>query len=64
MKFLKNGKVVSHWAKAYRGMVLRQIAQNQIDSFAKLRDFSFEGLELVEIVSKKSEEIWVMRIVT
>ena len=64
MKFLKNGKVVSHWAKAYRGMVLRQIAQNRIDSFAKLRDFSFEGLELVEIISKKSEEIWVMRIVT
>ena len=62
MKFLKNGKVVSHWAKAYRGVVLRQIAQNQIDSFAKLRDFAFEDLELVEIQSKKNEEIWVMEV--
>ncbi len=61
-KFLKNGKTVSHWAKAYRGKVLRQIAQNGIDSFKKLRDFSFEGLGLKEIVSKKNEEIWVMEI--
>ena len=60
MKFLKNGKVVSHWAKAYRGMVLRQIAENKIASFKELRDFAFEGLELVEIQSKKNEEIWVM----
>ncbi|SMC09789.1 YaaA family protein [Nitratiruptor tergarcus] len=62
MKFIKNGKVVSHWAKAYRGKILRQIAENQIDSFKKLRDFSFEGLRLKEIISKKSEEIWVMEI--
>ncbi len=63
MKFIKGGKVVSHWAKAYRGKILRQIAQERIDSFKKLRDFAFEGLQLVEIVSKKSEEIWVMEIV-
>ena len=60
MKFLKNGKVVSHWAKAYRGMVLRQIAENRIASFKELRDFAFEGLQLIEIQSKKNEEIWVM----
>jgi len=63
MKFIKGGKVVSHWAKAYRGKILRQIAQERIDSFKKLRDFAFEGLQLVEILSKKSEEIWVMEIV-
>ncbi len=62
MKFIKGGKVVSHWAKAYRGMVLRQIATNQIDSFTKLRDFAFKGLTLIEIQSKKSEEIWVFEI--
>ncbi len=62
MKFVKGGKVVSHWAKAYRGIVLRQIAENQIDSFTKLRDFAFEGLELIEIQSKKNEEIWVFNI--
>ncbi|BCD68444.1 YaaA family protein [Nitratiruptor sp. YY09-18] len=63
MKFIKNGKVVSHWAKAYRGMVLRQIAIHNIDSFKKLRDFTFEGLRLKEIISKKNEEIWVMEII-
>ena len=62
MKFLKNGKIVSHWAKAYRGKVLRQIAKNSIDNFKMLKDFQFEGIEIVEIISKKSEEIWVMRI--
>ena len=63
MKFIKGGKVVSHWAKAYRGKILRQIAQARIDSFKKLRDFAFDGLILKEIVSKKSEEIWIMEIV-
>ncbi len=62
MKFIKNGKVISHWAKTYRGKILRQIAQNRIDSFKKLKDFSFEGLNLKEIISKKNEEIWVMEI--
>ena len=63
MKFIKNGKIVSHWAKAYRGMVLRQIAQNRIASFKELRDIAFEGLKLVEIQSKKNEEVWILEIV-
>lgn len=29
-KFIKNGKVVSHFAKAYRGILLRYIAENNI----------------------------------
>ena len=28
MKFIKNGKVVSHWAKAYRGIILKLLSQN------------------------------------
>jgi cytoplasmic iron level regulating protein YaaA (DUF328/UPF0246 family) len=28
-KFLKNGKVVSHYAKAYRGKILQHIAQTK-----------------------------------
>ncbi|MDX1296600.1 MAG: peroxide stress protein YaaA, partial [Sulfurimonadaceae bacterium] len=32
LKFIKGGKVVSHWAKAYRGTVLRQLALNSVDS--------------------------------
>lgn len=40
LKFIKNGKVVSHWAKAYRGIVLREIALANIknlDTFSKLK---------------------------
>jgi len=49
MKFIKNGKVVSHWAKAYRGLIVKQLAnyqpQNE-NSFAKI---PFENLSIVEI---------------
>jgi len=61
-KFLKNGKVVSHWAKHYRGAMVRQIAMNNIDSFATLMNFNFEGLELQEIQEKKNIKTIVMEI--
>ena len=53
LKFLKNGKVVSHWAKAYRGIVLREIAKagiNSIDDFMKLE---IENLQIHEIQEQK-----------
>ena len=62
MKFIKDGKVVNHWAKAYRGMVLRQIAQNKIKNFDQLRKVEFEGLELIEIQEKRDHQMWVFRI--
>ena len=61
-KFIKDGKVVSHWAKAYRGMVLRQIAQMSVESFDELRKVEFEGLKLLEMQKKRSEEMWVFSI--
>ena len=54
LKFLKDGKVVSHWAKAYRGMVLKAIALNNtqtIDEFLKL---PIQGLAIQEIIEKKN----------
>jgi len=61
-KFLKDGKVVSHWAKYYRGAVLREIAINDIDSFDKLLNFNFDGLEVSEIQEKKNIKTIVMNI--
>jgi len=55
LKFIKNGRVVSHWAKAYRGIVLREIAKagsRSIDAFIKL---PIEGLRRKEIQSKKNK---------
>jgi len=62
MKFVKDGKVVSHWAKAYRGMVLRQIAQAGVESFADLRKVEFTGLQLIEVQKRKDGEVWVFNI--
>jgi len=62
IKFIKDGKVVSHWAKAYRGMVLRQIAKEQIETFDELRKLEFKGLGLIEIQEKRDHQMWVFEI--
>ena len=49
LKFLKEGKSVSHWAKAYRGKVLRAAALAGADSVEELLALPFEDMELVEI---------------
>jgi len=61
-KFLKNGKVVSHWAKHYRGEMVRQIALNNIINFNDLLSHKFENLELIEIQEKKNVKTIIMEI--
>ncbi len=61
-KFLKNGKVVSHWAKYYRGLVVRAMAQNNIENFAELMNMPINGLKLVEIQEKKNTKTLIMSI--
>ena len=62
-KFLKNGKVVSHWAKHYRGLVVKQIALNNITNFKQLMELEIEGLQLLEIQEKKNIKTLVMEII-
>lgn len=58
LKFLKDGKVLSHWAKAYRGLVLRAVAQNGINSIQEFMALEIEGLSVAEIkVIKNKTEI-------
>ncbi|MDP1785188.1 MAG: YaaA family protein [Sulfuricurvum sp.] len=58
LKFLKEGKVVSHWAKAYRGIVLRTMAQNQIRSLSDFRAMKIDGLTITDVVeTQKKQEI-------
>ncbi|MDD5717275.1 MAG: YaaA family protein [Sulfuricurvum sp.] len=58
LKFLKEGKVVSHWAKAYRGVVLREAARHQIKTIDALLALKIEGLAIEEIrVGKKKKEV-------
>jgi len=60
LKFMKNGKVVSHWAKAYRGIVLRELASAQISSLDDFAKLEVSGLHVKEIqkIKLKTEIIF------
>jgi cytoplasmic iron level regulating protein YaaA (DUF328/UPF0246 family) len=55
LKFIKEGKVVSHWAKAYRGIVLREIAKAGVETLEAFMKLSIEGLSIKEIQTKKNK---------
>lgn len=58
LKFLKNAKAVSHWAKAYRGKVLRELAKHSISSMEEFMALKIDTLQLQEIkVTKNKTEI-------
>lgn len=63
LKFLKNGKVVSHWAKAYRGLVLKAVAQNNITSMKEFMALEIDGLSVHEIKTIKNKTEIVFNIV-
>jgi len=60
LKFLKDGKVVSHWAKAYRGLVLRAVALNNIESIKEFMTLEIEGLSVheIKVIKNKTEIIY------
>ena len=55
LKFIKDGKVVSHWAKAYRGIALREIAKAGVTSIEAFMKLPIEGLSIHEIQTKKNK---------
>jgi cytoplasmic iron level regulating protein YaaA (DUF328/UPF0246 family) len=60
LKFLKNNKTVSHWAKAYRGLVLRELAKHNISSIKEFMALEIETLQIKEIkvIKNKTEIIY------
>lgn len=62
LKFIKNDKVVSHWAKAYRGKVLREIAKYEIKSIEEFLKLDIENLKVKEIKSIKNRDEIVFEI--
>ena len=62
-KFLKDGKVVSHWAKHYRGLIVKELAKANINSFAELVNLEIDTLKLKEIQEKKNIRTFVMDII-
>ncbi|WP_458396421.1 YaaA family protein [Campylobacter sp.] len=62
MKFLKNNKIVSHFAKYYRGLVLRDLALNKASNFDELMQIKFPNLSLLEIRKTKLKSELVFEI--
>jgi len=61
-KFLKDGKVVSHWAKHYRGQIVKELAINNITCFKELMDYNIQGLNILEIIQKKNLKTLIVEI--
>ena len=61
-KFIKNGKIVSHFAKAYRGVLLKILAQNQIKDNQTLLDKLLPELRLKEVKITKFKEEFTLEI--
>ncbi|MDR3177871.1 MAG: YaaA family protein [Campylobacteraceae bacterium] len=49
MKFYKNGKILSHFAKAYRGVVLRTLAIHKPQNISEFERINFQNLHIKEI---------------
>ena len=60
LKFLKNGKTVSHWAKAYRGLVLRALAKNNISSLEEFKSLEIDNLSVheIKVIKNKTEIVY------
>ncbi len=63
MKFIKNGKVVSHWAKAYRGKVVRELAKYQPNTQEEFSKIAFKNLHIKEILTKGNKKEFVYEII-
>ena len=63
MKFIKDGKVVSHWAKAYRGIILKLLAINNIKTIEELMQMQIETLKVEEIKKQRNKSEIVYSII-
>ena len=61
--FIKNGKIVSHFAKAYRGLLTRFIAINKPKNIDELLKIEFPNIKIIEIIEKKENKEIVCEII-
>jgi len=54
--FIKNNKIVSHFAKAYRGKLTRFIAINRPKNINELLKIEFPDIKIIEIQEKKGKK--------
>ena len=63
MKFIKDGKVVSHWAKAYRGVILNEMAKKNIQTIEEFLNMEVASLKVEEIKEQKLKKEIVFSII-
>lgn len=63
LKFLKNGKTVSHYAKAYRGIVARTLAIYNPKDEKEFKDMPIPDLHVKEILIKGKKSLYIYNIV-
>ncbi len=61
--FIKNGKIVSHFAKAYRGLLTKQIAIHQPKSVKEILKIEFPNIKIAEIMEKKENKTIICEII-
>ncbi len=61
-KFIKNGKTVSHYSKAYRGIILKTMAENGVINAKNIIKYLPTNLEVVDIHTKGIKEEIVLNI--
>ncbi|HCD72999.1 YaaA family protein [Helicobacter typhlonius] len=62
--FLKNGKKVSHYAKFYRGLYARSLAQKNIKSLENLENLRFDFINLSDVVITQNATILTYEIIS
>ncbi len=63
IKFIKNGKVISHWAKAYRGKIAKELAHFQPQNEKEFQKIRFQNLQILEIIRRKNSSEYIFSIV-
>lgn len=61
-KFLKDGKVVSHWAKAYRGKLVNLLASNEVEDIDDLKALLPEDMKLTELKKTGLKTEWIIEV--
>lgn len=62
-KFIKNGKVVSHFAKAYRGIILKIMAENNVIKSSNIVSFLPKNLEVKDKTVTGFKEEYIINII-
>ena len=63
LKFIKEGKVISHWAKAYRGKILKELSHHQPQNEKEFQKISFKNLQIREIIKRKNINEYIFDII-